>query len=166
MMFAAHCIGARYREYATHCRVVAEAGVRTAGEFDLDYVSCFSDATREEVDCGAAVQYCEPASGNRRNTPWILEGMGKLGCEIVELDFMVPLAEGREKMGGGQVLPGNIDPVLALRDGLPESVTAAMAECQRHAASRYAVGAGCEVPRDTLAEKVRAGYARVHPPEA
>lgn len=98
------------------------------------------------------------------NTRRILEGMGRLGCEIVDLDFMVPLSEARAKMGSSQVLLGNLDPVRAVRGGTPESIAAALAECHRAAGPRYIVGAGCEVPRDTPPENVRAfaAYARAH----
>jgi MtaA/CmuA family methyltransferase len=98
------------------------------------------------------------------NTRRILEGMGRLGCEIVDLDFLAPIAEGRAKMGPDQVLLGNMDPVRVLRDGTPEQVHAALAECHRQAGSRYIVGAGCEVPRDTPPANFRAlvEYARTH----
>ncbi|MBI5818396.1 MAG: uroporphyrinogen decarboxylase family protein [Verrucomicrobia bacterium] len=98
------------------------------------------------------------------NTGAILEGMGKLGCEIVDLDSMVSLADAREKMGPQQVLLGNINPVSVLRDGTPESVAAAIAECHCQASPRYIVGAGCEVPRDTSEANVLAltHYARSH----
>ena len=86
--------------------------------------------------------------------------MGRLGCEIVDLDWMAPLAEARAAMGPDQVLLGNVDPVKVLRAGTPESVTAAVRECHRDAGSRYIVGAGCEVVRDTPEENLRAlcGY--------
>jgi MtaA/CmuA family methyltransferase len=102
------------------------------------------------------------------NTRRILEGMGKLGCEIVDLDWMVPMQEGREKMGSAQVLLGNLDPVRALRDGTPESVYAAVGECHRQAGARFIVGAGCEVTRDTPPAHLHAlvAYAREHRPEA
>jgi MtaA/CmuA family methyltransferase len=102
------------------------------------------------------------------NTRRILEGMGKLGCEIVDLDWMVPMNEGREKMGSGQVLLGNLDPVRTLRDGTPESVYAAVGECHRQAGPRFIVGAGCEVTRDTPPANLHAlvAYAREHHPEA
>jgi MtaA/CmuA family methyltransferase len=98
------------------------------------------------------------------NTRRILAGMGRLGCEIVDLDYMVPVAQARAAMGPQPVLLGNLDPVRALRDGTPESVTAAVAECHRQAGPRYIVGAGCEVPRGTPPENVRAlsQYARTH----
>ena len=100
------------------------------------------------------------------NTRRILDGMGRLGTEIVDLDWMAPLSEAREKMGEGQVLLGNIDPVAVLRNGSPESITAAVAECHRQAGLRYVVGAGCEVVRDTPLDNLRAmaEYARSHQP--
>ncbi len=86
----------------------------------------------------------------------LFEGIGRIGAEMVDLDWMAPLDEAREKMGPGQVLSGNIDPVSALRNGTPESVTAAIAVCHRQAGGRYIVNAGCEVVRDTPEENVRA----------
>ena len=102
------------------------------------------------------------------NTRRILGGMGRLGAEIVDLDWMAPLSEARGKMGESQVLLGNIDPVVVLRNGSPESITAAVAECHRQAGPRYVVGAGCEVVRDTPLNNLGAmvEYARAHRPEA
>lgn len=92
----------------------------------------------------------------------LLEGMGRLGCEIVDLDYMAPVAEGRAAMGPEQVLLGNLDPVRCLRDGTPESVRAAIAQCHQEAGPKFIVGAGCEVTRDTPHENLRAmcDYAR------
>lgn len=102
------------------------------------------------------------------NTRRILSGMGRLGCEIVDLDFMVPVSQAREAMGPHQILLGNIDPVAVLRNGTPESVTAAIAACHAQAGPRYVVGAGCEVPRDTPEPNLLAlrDYARSHKMEA
>jgi len=86
----------------------------------------------------------------------ILPGIGSLGCELVDVDSMVSLAQAREEMGPQQVLSGNIDPVAVLRHGTPESIVAAIAQCHREAGPRYIVAAGCEVPRDTPEENVRA----------
>jgi MtaA/CmuA family methyltransferase len=100
------------------------------------------------------------------NTRRILAGMGRLNCEIVDLDSLAPLNEARQQMGAGQVLLGNINPVSVMRNGNPETVTNAIAECHRHSGARYIVGAGCEVPRDTPPENLRAlcEYARAHKP--
>jgi len=101
------------------------------------------------------------------NTRRILDQIGRLGCEMVDLDYPAPMAEGRARMGPAQVLAGNLDPVKVVRNGTPESITAALAECARAAGPNYIVGAGCEVVRDTPLENVRAmadfargGYAQ------
>jgi MtaA/CmuA family methyltransferase len=57
MMFAARQIGARYRDYASDHRVLAEAQMRTAEAFGFDYVSVISDPAREASDLGAAVEW-------------------------------------------------------------------------------------------------------------
>jgi MtaA/CmuA family methyltransferase len=100
------------------------------------------------------------------NTRRILGGIGKLGCDIVDLDSMAPISEARQLMGPGQVLLGNLNPVTVLRNGDPAGVTAAIAECHRQAGAPFIVGAGCEVPRDTPPENLRAlcAYAHTHQP--
>jgi MtaA/CmuA family methyltransferase len=308
MMFAADRIGRKYGEYASDYRVLVEGQLRTAEEFDFDYVSAISDPAREAADCGARVaffddqppaiveefarltdpselaklQVPDPLGGGRMhdrvkgvallkqrvgndklvegwiegpiaeaadlrglntilmdlmdspqfvrdlfefvvemelrfaraqveagadiigvgdaaaslvgpalynelvwpyekrlvdglhalgtrvrlhicgNTKPILERMGRLGCEIVDLDFKAPMSMAREKMGPDQVLLGNINPVATLRDGTPDIVRAAVADCHVQAGSRFIVGAGCEVTRDTPHENLRAmcEYAR------
>jgi MtaA/CmuA family methyltransferase len=57
MMLAADQIGAKYREYVTDYRILAEAQVRTAERFGIDYVSAISDPAREAHDCGAKIDF-------------------------------------------------------------------------------------------------------------
>lgn len=101
------------------------------------------------------------------NTRRILQGMGKTGADIVDLDYPSPVAEARAAMGRDQVLLGNMDPVRVLRDCSAEDVWRTVKECHLAAGPRYVVGAGCEVPRDTPHENVRAmiRYAREHRPD-
>lgn len=301
MMFAGDQIGAKYREYATDYRVMVKAQIRTAEQFELDYVSAISDPAREAADFGAAVQIFpdhppaidennalladkttlarlklpDPLSGGRMHdrvkalalfkkqvgrekviegwvegpcaegadlrgintlmldflddpvfvrdlfalvlenalrfakvqveagadiigvgdavaslvgpmiyeefvwpfekqlvdglhalgtrvrlhicgdTRPILEGMGRLGCDIVDLDSMVPMDEARAKMGPEPFLLGNIDPVRLLRNGTPQAIADAVAECHRRSGTRYIIGAGCEVPRGTPPENLQ-----------
>jgi len=79
----------------------------------------------------------------------ILPHIAGLGCEMLDIDSMAPLAEARQQLGPQVALAGNIDPVKTLRNGDPDAISAAVAECHRQAGSRYIVAAGCEVPRDT-----------------
>jgi MtaA/CmuA family methyltransferase len=96
----------------------------------------------------------------------ILEGIGKLGCAIVDVDSLAPITEARQKMGPDQIILGNLNPVTVLRNGTPAGVTAATAACHREAGPRFIVGAGCEVPRDTPPDNLRAlcAYAHEHSP--
>ena len=310
MMFAADNAGLKYLDYATDYRVLAEAQVRVAEDYDIDQVSVISDPGREASDCGAIVQYFDnqppaidesrarlgdkaelltlpmpdPLGGGRMhdrvrgvealksrvlddrlvegwvegpcaeasdlrgintfmmdlyedpafardllafttelalrfgraqiqagadiigvgdaaasligpqlydefvwpqqcalirglreagasvrlhvcgNTTSILDGMGKTGSAMIDLDSPVSMAAARAAMGDEQVLLGNIDPVRVLRDGSPRDVSNAIAACHRDAGARYIVGAGCEVPRGTPPENLRAmhEYARGH----
>jgi MtaA/CmuA family methyltransferase len=90
----------------------------------------------------------------------------QLECDLVDLDSMVSIEKARQEMGFNQVLDGNLDPVKMLRNGTPEEIQAALSECFRQATANYIVGAGCEVPRDTQPENLRAmrNFARGNPP--
>lgn len=100
------------------------------------------------------------------NTRALLARLGRLGCAIVDLDSMVPLALARAQMGPDQILLGNLNPVTVLRNGPAAGVSTTVAACHRDAGPRYIVGAGCEVPPDTPPENLRAlcDYARTHQP--
>jgi len=83
------------------------------------------------------------------NTSRVLTEVGTLGCDYVDLDYMVPMDAARKQMGDKQVLTANIDPVKVLRNGTQETVTQALVKCLADAGPNLIVGAGCEVPRDT-----------------
>jgi MtaA/CmuA family methyltransferase len=83
-----------------------------------------------------------------------LKEAGGLGCDMVDLDWMVPVDKARAEMGENQVLAGNIDPVKCLRNSTPQEITDAVSACHRAAGVHYIVGAGCEVPRDTPLENL------------
>jgi MtaA/CmuA family methyltransferase len=57
MMFAADRIGAKYSRYAKDHRVMVEAQLRVAEEFDIDHVSAISDPAREASDLGAEIEW-------------------------------------------------------------------------------------------------------------
>jgi MtaA/CmuA family methyltransferase len=313
MMFAADCIGVRYRDYATNYQVLVEAQLAVAEKYGFDYVSCISDPGREAHDLGATIEYYDdqppaineahallankadlltlkipdPLGGGRMhdrvkaaalfrqrvNKDLLIEGwvegpcaeaadlrgintlmmdffddpqfvndlfaftvqnaiqfaqaqidagvdligvgdaaaslvgpefyrdfvaphekvlvdaihemsgrvrlhicgktfksfteMGRLGCEMIDLDWMNPMDQARREMGPDQVLCGNIDPVKVLKNGTPEGVYAAIEKCHQDSGKNYIAGAGCEVPRGTPDENVEAlvTYARTHRPE-
>ena len=100
------------------------------------------------------------------NTRKLLPLMGQVGADLVDLDSPSPLDEARAAMGPTQVLLGNLDPVRTLRDGTPETVTAAISHCYAGAGPCFIVGAGCEIARGTPEANVHAlvEFARRHVP--
>jgi len=91
------------------------------------------------------------------NTTPILSMLREVAADVLDLDWMVPLDVARREIGSERVLSGNIDPVRVLRNGSPAGVRQALAGCYSAAGGRrYAVNAGCEVPRDTPPENLAA----------
>ncbi len=99
------------------------------------------------------------------NTRRILEGMGALGCAMVDIDYPVAMDQARAAMGGQQTLAGNLNPVKDVRDGTPDSIVQALEVCLAQAGSRWIVAAGCEIVRDTPHQNVHAlvEFAKTHP---
>jgi len=98
------------------------------------------------------------------NTSHLLECFRRLGADIVDIDYPVPFAGIRERIGPEAVLLGNLDPVAVVRDGLPDRIRAALAACHGEAGIRFMVAAGCEIPPDAPEANVRAlvDYACSH----
>ncbi len=98
------------------------------------------------------------------NTRRILDGMGTLGCDMMDIDYPVPMDQARTQTGPQQTLAANIDPVRELRDGSPETIAQSLEALQQQAGARWIVAAGCEVVRDTPHENVRAmvEFAQTH----
>jgi len=98
------------------------------------------------------------------NTRRLLEGMGQLGCEMVDIDYPVPMSEARAGMGPLQTLAGNLNPVKDLRDGTPESIAQALEALQQQAGPQWIVAVGCEIVRDTPHRNVHAlvNFAQTH----
>ncbi len=98
------------------------------------------------------------------NTRRILDGMGALGCDLVDIDYPVPMEQARAQTGPQQTLAGNLDPVRSLRDGSPEPIGQSLEGLRRQVGARWIVAAGCELVRDTPHENVRAmvQFAQTH----
>jgi MtaA/CmuA family methyltransferase len=88
------------------------------------------------------------------NTNSLLEEMGRLGSDMIDLDFMVSLTDGRRLMGPDQVLSGNMDPVRILRDASAEAIRAEIRKSCEQIGPRYIIGPGCEIARSTPDENV------------
>jgi MtaA/CmuA family methyltransferase len=77
-------------------------------------------------------------------------------CDIIDLDWMVPLEKAAVLYGDTCVLCGNYNPVSVLLQGTQETVAQAVKDCAKIGGSRYISAAGCEVPRDTPPENLLA----------
>ncbi len=90
------------------------------------------------------------------NTRRILTFVAELGCEMVDLDYPVPMEEARSLLGPDQVVAGNLNPVKELRGGTPGSISDRLARCRQEAGTNYIVAAGCEIVRGTSPANVHA----------
>jgi len=89
------------------------------------------------------------------NTNFALEHIGRLGCTVVDLDSMVDLRKARAAMPN-QVVDGNLDPVRVVLQCNVHDVMEALNQCREQVATRYIAGAGCEIPRGTPPENLKA----------
>ncbi len=92
MMFAADQIGAKYRDYVTDYRVLAEAQLRTAERFGIDFVSCISDPARECADLGAKIRFFDD------QPPAFVESEALLADKSMLATLKVP-----DPLGGGRM---------------------------------------------------------------
>ena len=92
MMFASDQVGARYLEYVTDYRVLAEAQLRTAERFGLDFVSCISDPARECADLGAKIRFFDD------QPPAFVESDALLADKSVLAKLKIP-----DPLGGGRM---------------------------------------------------------------
>lgn len=90
------------------------------------------------------------------NITHLLDGIADLGVDVLDIDYLVDLATAREKVGSGVVLTGNLDPVSAVHDGVPDSIRAAVRRAYETAGDPYLVNAGCEIPSGTPVENLKA----------
>jgi MtaA/CmuA family methyltransferase len=92
MMFAADQIGARYLQYVTDYRILAEAQLRTAERFGIDFVSCISDPARECADLGARIRFFDD------QPPAFVESDALLADKAALSKLKVP-----DPLGGGRM---------------------------------------------------------------
>lgn len=92
----------------------------------------------------------------------ILPFMVHTGADIIDVDWMVPLDEARQKAGPDVVLCGNVNPSGILLEGTPQQVAEAAQDCLQKGGSRFILMPGCEVPPGTPIENLRALCAAVH----
>ena len=83
------------------------------------------------------------------NIAGIIGHVAKTGPDVIDVDWMVPLAEAREKVGPEVALCGSFDPVAVLSQGTPSEIAEAARQNIADAGDRFILQPGCEVPQGT-----------------
>ncbi len=102
-------------------------------------------------DAGATVKL--HICGNIANN---IEHMAKSGADVIDFDWMVPVADARKAVGEEITLCGNFDPAGVLLSGSAEEVAEAARKCLGAGGKRFILMPGCEVPPGTSEENLRA----------
>jgi MtaA/CmuA family methyltransferase len=90
------------------------------------------------------------------NITHLLPGISDLGVDILDVDHMVNIANVRTLIGNQVTITGNIDPVLGVQAGTPESIKQKIIEIYEAVGNPYMINAGCEIPVATATENLSA----------
>lgn len=90
------------------------------------------------------------------NTTALLDLMAESGADIIDIDHLVDLQTAMEKLSEKALVCGNFDPVSVLLDGDVETVKANVRRCLEIGKDRIIMSAGCEVPKFTPPENLKA----------
>ena len=92
------------------------------------------------------------------NINHILDDVWKSGADIIDTDWMVDFKKAVETFKGHSCANGNFDPVSILYSGTPEGIREAVKKCLEAGDETTFISAGCEVPKDTPYENLKAVY--------
>jgi uroporphyrinogen decarboxylase len=92
------------------------------------------------------------------NTTPFLDLLPASLCDILDIDWMVPLDKAGELYGDLTCVNGNYDPVSVLLQGNVPGIKENIKQCAKVGGAKYISSAGCEVPKDTPPENLMAVY--------
>ncbi|GHU61237.1 methylcobamide:CoM methyltransferase [Bacteroidia bacterium] len=92
------------------------------------------------------------------NTTPFLDLLPASLCDILDIDWMVPLEKAGELYGDLTCVNGNYDPVAVLLQGNVPEIKESIKQCAKVGGAKYISSAGCEVPKDTPPENLMAVY--------
>jgi MtaA/CmuA family methyltransferase len=117
-----------------------------------DYVLPFEKRLFDAIhDAGAAVKLHVCGDISRS-----IHLMAQTGCDMIDIDWMVPVDESRRLVGPNITLAGNFDPSAVLLQGSPQDVADAARRCIEMGGQRFILQPGCEVPPGTPEQNLRA----------
>ncbi|MDR2774533.1 MAG: uroporphyrinogen decarboxylase family protein [Tannerella sp.] len=92
------------------------------------------------------------------NTTPFLELLPADLCDIIDVDWMVPLEKVASLYGDKVCVNGNYDPVAILLQGNVATVKNSVKQCAGIGGLKYTSSVGCEVPKNTPQENLLAVY--------
>lgn len=90
------------------------------------------------------------------NITQLLDDIWKSEADIIDIDWMVDMETTVEKFTGNCCINGNFDPVGVLLNGTVDDVKQAVVKCIKSGNERLFISAGCEVPKNTPYENLKA----------
>ena len=86
----------------------------------------------------------------------LLPGIATLGVDIIDCDWQVDVIKARKILGYKTVIAGNLDPVEDILRSAPDKIHAGFKQIYNEIGNPYFVNGGCEIPRGTPPENLRA----------
>ncbi len=130
--------------------IASVAGPLAYHDLALQYEVCLLEAIREAGGM-TKLHICGDT------TPF-LELLPAQHCDILDLDWMVPMDNATELYGNITCINGNYDPVAVLLQGSVQDVKNAVKTCAHTGGIKHTSAAGCEVPKHTPPENLMAVY--------
>jgi uroporphyrinogen decarboxylase len=91
------------------------------------------------------------------NITHLLEDIGEVKPDIVDVDWMVDMDQAHEVLGKTIIRCGNLDPVALIQDKDPGSITAeASILCKKESERNFILSGGCEITVNTPSENLKA----------
>jgi MtaA/CmuA family methyltransferase len=91
------------------------------------------------------------------NTTHLLEDIGEVRPDIVDLDWMVDMDDAYEKLGDGMIRCGNLDPVAVIQNKDPEKISFESRQlCEKEKDRPFILSGGCEITVNTPVEHLKA----------
>ena len=106
-------------------------------------------AAIHEAGAAAKLHICGNITSNMAH-------MARTGTDILDLDWMVSIADARQAVGPDVTLCGNFDPTAVLLQGTPEDVAKAAVDNLKAGGKRFILQPGCEVAPGTPEANIRA----------
>ena len=86
----------------------------------------------------------------------LLPSIATLGVDIIDCDWQIDIVKARKILGPKVTIAGNLDPVEDILRSTPDKIHKGFKRIYNEIGNPYFVKGGCEIPRDTPPENLRA----------